>query len=647
MKVIRIAGDKDAGRIGIIFKIKASHCLGKGRLAFMAYVTKEPEPKKTKEVPIASEFKYVFPDELPGIPPDREVKFRIHLIPGIAPIAKSPYRLTSTEMKELKKQLDELLEKEFIRPSSSPWGASILADNDSGDINMNVDPNATVLMNHKTKKKQSNTEVLINPRQQSASSSSSSVSNSSLLLHSRATTTKGIRLRRRNPRVFYFNNSEADALALPLGMSIAAFLAQVLEKKDATGDKMSVDHLSEICTLAVKESLSDVFGGKYDCFVKNFKRSFQSTLMTLKVISEASENIERSYAHGENSSNNFHVNMKESTSTSNFQEQSTIDGLHDSKNSQQLTHVPPNHLQSGVNLNQSSMLTTFEKSVNEQARSNDLKALEISLSMQKMRLKEAQIKVDCDSNVLERFKLSMGISKANFKAEKFKTKLEDSRQGQLLKKCVDCLVAGLLIMLACLAYGTYIYSHQNIVEATESCMPIKESGSWWIPKPVSNFSSGFQIIRCQVQVISRMLFGILMIISITYLLIQRSGTTNQTMPVTFILLLLGVGCGFAGKFCIDTLGGSGTDWLIFWELLCLVHLFANICTSMLFSLLHGPITTVDQSMSRKLFPYWFRRVVFYTAVLACLPLLCGLIPFAGVSEWFDHFASLVTSRVIE
>ncbi|XP_076942530.1 uncharacterized protein LOC143612428 [Bidens hawaiensis] len=72
-KIIRIAGDKESGRIGIISKIKASHCLGKGCLAFMAYVTKELEPKKMEEVPIVSEFKDVFPDELPGIPPDREV----------------------------------------------------------------------------------------------------------------------------------------------------------------------------------------------------------------------------------------------------------------------------------------------------------------------------------------------------------------------------------------------------------------------------------------------------------------------------------------------------------------------------------------------------------------------------------------------
>ncbi|XP_076921005.1 uncharacterized protein LOC143582284 [Bidens hawaiensis] len=102
-KIIRIAGDKDSGKIGIISKINASHCLGKGCLAFMAYVTKEPESKKIEEVPIVLEFKDVFPDELPGIPPDLEVEFKIDLVPGTAPIAKSPYILAPTEMKELKK----------------------------------------------------------------------------------------------------------------------------------------------------------------------------------------------------------------------------------------------------------------------------------------------------------------------------------------------------------------------------------------------------------------------------------------------------------------------------------------------------------------------------------------------------------------
>ncbi|XP_076938849.1 uncharacterized protein LOC143607199 [Bidens hawaiensis] len=107
-KIIRIIGDKEAEKVGIISKVKASRCLSKECLAFMAFVTKEPEPKKIEEVPVVSEFKDVFPDELLGIPPDREVEFKIDLVQGTSPIAKSPYRLAPTEMKELKKQLDEL-----------------------------------------------------------------------------------------------------------------------------------------------------------------------------------------------------------------------------------------------------------------------------------------------------------------------------------------------------------------------------------------------------------------------------------------------------------------------------------------------------------------------------------------------------------
>nr|GFD17907.1 putative reverse transcriptase domain-containing protein [Tanacetum cinerariifolium] len=59
---------------------------------------------------------YVFPDELPGIPPVREVKFNIKLIPGAEPISKAPYRIDPIELKELKDQLQELLERGFIRP---------------------------------------------------------------------------------------------------------------------------------------------------------------------------------------------------------------------------------------------------------------------------------------------------------------------------------------------------------------------------------------------------------------------------------------------------------------------------------------------------------------------------------------------------
>ncbi|KAF5794585.1 putative nucleotidyltransferase, Ribonuclease H [Helianthus annuus] len=106
--------------------LKAFQCLKKGCVIYMAQVTiDEPKPK-IEDIPVISEYPEVFPEELPGLPPDRQVEFRIDIIPRAAPVARVPYRLAPTEMKELRTQLDELLAKGFIRPSSSPWGTPIL-----------------------------------------------------------------------------------------------------------------------------------------------------------------------------------------------------------------------------------------------------------------------------------------------------------------------------------------------------------------------------------------------------------------------------------------------------------------------------------------------------------------------------------------
>ncbi|GJY97247.1 putative reverse transcriptase domain-containing protein, partial [Tanacetum coccineum] len=84
------------------------------------------EGKQLKDVPIIRYFPEVFPEDLPGLPRARPVEFQINLIPGAAPVARAPYRLAPSEMKELSEQLQELSDKGFIRPSSSPWGAPVL-----------------------------------------------------------------------------------------------------------------------------------------------------------------------------------------------------------------------------------------------------------------------------------------------------------------------------------------------------------------------------------------------------------------------------------------------------------------------------------------------------------------------------------------
>ncbi|GKD29176.1 hypothetical protein Tco_1239954 [Tanacetum coccineum] len=80
------------------------------------------EGKLLEDVPIVRDF----PEDLSGIPPAQQVEFQIDLVPGATPVARAPYRLAPSEMKELAEQLQELSDKGFIRPSSSPWRASVL-----------------------------------------------------------------------------------------------------------------------------------------------------------------------------------------------------------------------------------------------------------------------------------------------------------------------------------------------------------------------------------------------------------------------------------------------------------------------------------------------------------------------------------------
>ncbi|GKC45099.1 putative reverse transcriptase domain-containing protein [Tanacetum coccineum] len=118
-------------RLNIISCTKTQKYLLKGCPIFLAHVTTKKAEDKSKEkrpddVPIVQDFLKVFPEDLPGIPPTRQVEFQIDLIPGAAPVARAPYRLAPSEMKELSDQLKELSDKGFIRPSSSPWGAPVL-----------------------------------------------------------------------------------------------------------------------------------------------------------------------------------------------------------------------------------------------------------------------------------------------------------------------------------------------------------------------------------------------------------------------------------------------------------------------------------------------------------------------------------------
>ncbi|GJT00486.1 putative reverse transcriptase domain-containing protein [Tanacetum coccineum] len=121
---------KNESRLEVISSIKTQKYIDQGCQVFLIQMMKEEETEISKrrieDVPVVRDFPEVFPEDLPGLPPTRQVEFHIELIPGAAPVARAPYRLAPAEMKELAEQLKELSDKGFIRLSSSLWGAPIL-----------------------------------------------------------------------------------------------------------------------------------------------------------------------------------------------------------------------------------------------------------------------------------------------------------------------------------------------------------------------------------------------------------------------------------------------------------------------------------------------------------------------------------------
>nr|GFD19233.1 putative reverse transcriptase domain-containing protein [Tanacetum cinerariifolium] len=107
--------------------MKTQNYIQKGCQVYLAQVTSKKakdksEEKRLEDVPIVREFS----KDLPGLPPARQVEFQIDLVPGAVPVARAPYRLAPAKMQELSTQLQEISDRGFIRPSPSPWEASVL-----------------------------------------------------------------------------------------------------------------------------------------------------------------------------------------------------------------------------------------------------------------------------------------------------------------------------------------------------------------------------------------------------------------------------------------------------------------------------------------------------------------------------------------
>jgi len=91
----------------------------------VGYANSKNKTATLENIHVIQEFADVFSEEIPGLPPKRDIDFTIELVPGAAPVSRAPYRMSTPELIELKMQLQELLDKNYIRPSVSPWGVLV------------------------------------------------------------------------------------------------------------------------------------------------------------------------------------------------------------------------------------------------------------------------------------------------------------------------------------------------------------------------------------------------------------------------------------------------------------------------------------------------------------------------------------------
>ncbi|KAM2369329.1 hypothetical protein TB1_045886 [Malus domestica] len=127
MPTITFIGERDGLKHGVITAMRARRLLSKGCQGYLAHVVlSEGTITYVEDIGVVRHFLDVFPEELPGLLPDREVEFTIDILPGTNPISFTPYRMALAELRELKTQLQELVDKGFIQPSISPLGAPVL-----------------------------------------------------------------------------------------------------------------------------------------------------------------------------------------------------------------------------------------------------------------------------------------------------------------------------------------------------------------------------------------------------------------------------------------------------------------------------------------------------------------------------------------
>ncbi|KAL2653238.1 hypothetical protein R1flu_021366 [Riccia fluitans] len=285
----------------------------------------------------------------------------------------------------------------------------------------------------------------------------------------------------------------------------------------------------------------------------------------------------------------------------------------------------------------------LERSVVAQEHHNRLLAWDLQRRSQGLAMKQEHLHLQYESNTIMRENVDLSRRRAEFKENELQDCKLNLAYSEFSRACADQLVAGLCVMLVVLGFSFWQFSYDRLSGVVTVCRPpdreTNHQGGWlgtnWMYNNLNAFTYQLQAFICEVTKAGRMIVGLVIIAFVTSSLLRRSVTTSsQAMPATIIVIVLGGICGFAGKFSIDSLGGSGLHWLILWECLCFTHAFATCFTPLLYHLLNGsparnyfetlPLTSRISSA--------VARFTFYAVLVFFLPLMAGLLPFASPEE---------------
>ncbi|CAM6008162.1 unnamed protein product [Sphagnum balticum] len=465
---------------------------------------------------------------------------------------------------------------------------------------------------------------------------------------------------------------KAGNLPAPLGNAIATVMAEVLEHERTGQDRLfAADELAKLLEAAMVESLSPIMGSECSSFVDQFKQAFQSTYRLIGSVKVASaKRLVHSGPQGKQSTRSHKClqdgfpsrtvlgrvaegftngNLKpkyaqdsESTTSDTGIETDEFDLQYDlTEQFERMKFSSDNpEVEVGRNLQQ-EFLHWYKKSLAEKQQSNYLKTLELAYQFKRLNLDEEHLHLRSESNLLMRENVSLSREKAEFREMEIQDRKLAVAYDLLSQTCADELVAGLFVMLCALLYGGWNYSYARLVDVISHCQPAVFGPSHsMIPgfnrivDSLNLMSAQMQMLFCNLTVAVRMFLGLGIISMVAATLLRKSVTSSsQAMPATILLIILGGLCGVAGKFAVDSMGGSGYHWLLVWESLCVIHASTTCFTPYLYWLLNGaPQHTLDKQQQYYLVNPWVRHLLFHGCLVLVLPAMAGLLPFAPFRE---------------